>query len=247
MNSIQRVLKIVILIACIVLLYFSYKNDNGKILWLHSIIYFSTLLYYLIIYQKRSLLFISVLSLFFISSIFGILFFISDNKSRDYFFIFFIEAIYFAGLLLLFIRMIKDYPPKLILNKHIFLIGFVALINIIFIYKAKTIFDKYDIGLDHLLYGLIYTVIKMILMSFGIVFYIINRKKSRKILFLSWSFIAFFINDFIDTFQAMFLDNKLIPGLRIIESGLLCIGLFLFFIYTISPNINKTLEQERFV
>ncbi len=241
----QRTVQFLLLLAAISLLYISYINNSVKMLELYLVIHSLGLIYHLSFDRPKSRLFISVFSMFLLSSTAGVIY--GHIMPKPDYLVYFIHAVSFLGLLLIFVEMLKRNPPRWVLNKYTIIIVAVIAIDIYFGYKIIELVDKYQLSLEHLFFGFIYTIFKMVLMSAGFIFYLTSGRKSRKISLLNWSFTAFFLSDIIDTLNSVIYMRDPIVAIIILQNGLLCIAMFFFYMYCMSPDVTEELEKERFI
>ncbi|MEL6810658.1 MAG: hypothetical protein AAFP76_04940 [Bacteroidota bacterium] len=243
----KRLIQLALLVTMVWLLYASYSENHGRVLELYFFLYFFALTYHLVHDKSKSRLYMVVLSLFVVSGIIGVLYFHEKARPRPFAYVYALNFVSFLGYLLIFLKMYKENRPYFVINWRSIIIAGILALNIFFGYKIVALVQKYNLSLDHFFFGIAYTIFKMIFMSAGMIFYLTSRRKSRKISLLNGSFISFFLGDIVDTLNSLVFIRDPIPASGIIHSGLLGIGLFFFYMYCTSPEIDQNLEKEGYI
>ena len=240
----QRLTEILLLTIAIALVYYTYATNYGRQLNLYLALYSIGLLYHLLFDKKKSRLFIAVFALFVVSAALGVGFFYETARPRPDWYVYAGNLFAFFGFLLMLIRLFKDFPPKWALNKWSVLILIILGINMFFGYEIVLLVKKYNLSFEHFFFGFFYTLFKMLLLSAGLIFYVTNMHKKRKLSLLVGAFICFFLSDIIDTLNSLMFKNDPIQGADILFSGLLCLALCFFYMYCTSP-ISK--DEQKFL
>lgn len=238
--------QVVLFATAAALVYFTYSAEYGRQIQVYFLLYALGLGYHLLFDAVKSRLFIWVFSFFLISSVFSLGFYYETARPRPNWYVLASNSFSFIGFLLIFLKLFKDYPPRWVFSKRSLLVFVILGVNVLFGYKIIQLVEVYNLSFVHFFYGFVYTIFKMILLSVGLIFFLTSRQWSRKLALLIGSFICFFLSDVIDTGNSLIFSENPIPGANILFSGLLCLALCFFYMYSTSPKVNEALENEKF-
>ncbi|MCH9659691.1 MAG: hypothetical protein K0U54_02145 [Bacteroidetes bacterium] len=242
--NLSNVGKLLPLVASLLFCY-AYITKFGYLFILYLILHGSWLLYHLLFENGRSTLVIKVFAFLIISSSFGVYFtFFPFEPNGAYYYLLGTQLPWLIAFFLIFVRMVEDNPFKLKLNIWSPFILLVIGLNWFFAEKFLGMIDEYSLSSEHILYSFSYTILKMLMMSIGLIFFITNTGKYQKTSFLNGAFLCFFIGDIASTFNSLVYFNNPITALSILEAGFYCIALWLFYIYCVSPGNLRVTEKR---
>lgn len=233
----------IFIMVAVALCYFRF-TDSKLYFTLGLCLYVLGLIYHLTFDQIKSKLFIIVFTFFALSAGFGVyyVFYPLKGTSGAYIYLYTVELSWILGFLLIFFKMVTHHPIRLKLSKWSLMVFLVLVINYLFAQKILNFVDAFNLSTAHIVYSFLGTILKMILMSVGVIIYFVGGVKFQKVSFLTGSFIFFFLSDIIATFNSLFFFENQIQGITILSTGLYCLALVFFYIYCITPN--KEFEEE---
>ncbi|GAB5400687.1 MAG: hypothetical protein Aureis2KO_22720 [Aureisphaera sp.] len=222
--------------------------SNGQLIFVfYLLLYTLGLTYHLLFDKVRSKLFIWVFSLFIVSSAFGVFFSfngIPKGERGAIIYLYTVQLFWILGFILIFLKMIKEHPFKFRLNKWSWVIIIILALDLLFANKIITWADSFGLSTMHILYSFAYTILKMVLLSIGLIYHIGNMNTSIRISLITAAFLFFFLSDITDVFNTLFFYENPIFGISILKSGMFCIALVFFYMYCVTPEPAGILKNE---
>ena len=242
--SFRNLFKGILLITAIGFCLAGYENSKHLFVF-YLLLYFLGLLYHILFDEIRSKLFIMVFSLFIISSAFGVYFSFNrvlKGETGALIYLNTVQLFWIMGFVLMFLKMLQEYPFKLKLNKWSFFIIFILVLDLFFAQKILDVVEAFGLSSMHILYSFAYTILKMVLLSVGLIYHIGNVNISTRISYITAAFLFFFLSDITEIWNSLFFFNNPMSGISLLESGLFCIALIFFYMYCVAP---KKLTPEK--
>jgi hypothetical protein len=240
--------RVILFIGAIVFCVFGYIGSPAFTLF-YPAIYVLGLCFHLLFDKEKIHLFITVFSLFIISSFFQVYFYFNKVEGVEgaFQYLYTVQLFWILGFILIFLKMIKDHPLQLRFTKWSFLIPVIIGLDIFLAIKIIDMIELFNLSSYHIIYTFLYTILKMVLMSIGLIFFMTSKQDSRKISFLTGAFVCFFLSDIIGSFHSLLFFNEGIGGFMMLELGFFCIALMFFYMYCTSPMLEDLLEKERLI
>lgn len=240
--------QVALFMLVVVSIYYAFINSYNLMLKGQALIVCLAIVYHLLFDRRNSSLFLRVFALFAISCLASVyLPYVGlerDAVQRAYFL--FVELPWFIGLSFIFFRLLSDNVMQFDLKKKSFLVLLVIAIDVFFAYQIMEMISKYNLGVSHIIYSFTGIIVRMILLSVGLVFYLSSESHYRKTSLLFGSFLCFFLCTIISSLNSLIFYADPVPALNILEITFLYIAMVFFYMYCRTPSFVKELEQERF-
>lgn len=192
--------------------------------------------------SKRSTLFVVVISLFLGSVILGIVGYVIQTHKEVLAFT--LYGFTFVGYLLIFMSVLRHSTYRFGLNKSLW--WAIPIIGLTIYVSAELLqfLESYNLSNSHLVYFFFFTIFKMIILSLGILVYLGNTKKYRKMMYLNWSMAFLFCGDIVDTITSLFFAFESLPVVQVLTTCFFCCALLFFYLYCKEPKELSIFEKE---
>lgn len=235
-------LQILIVGAIIGLSYSSFYQSFGLSLISYFFLLVFTFAYHLSQDSPTSNFFLRVILIFIISTGLSILFNYTSNNLQ--FLTFIAQVLNISGFFLILLVLIKEVNLQLVFIRYTLLTIGIFFINALLIYKIVDLINQYQLGSSHMVYSFIFTIVKTLLLSLGLIGYFMSTRKTKRIVFLGLSFAVFLAGDLIDTINYLFFMGNLVSAWVLVESLSLAAGIFFFYKFCVSPNDEIIMENN---
>lgn len=207
-----------------------------------TLLYTFILIYHVVLDQKKKPFFIIVISLFLLASLF--------NCIGVYFF--FGQAIYIyisltlnlIAYFMLFIEMLKENRGSWELNKNIFLVPVVVGVTIFLSSEILGLISSYKLSDVHVWYIYLFTILKLVFLSLGIIFYLLSKNNYRHFALLNWAITFFLFKDIVEIVNFLPIMKSPLKVFYLLEDIALFSALVSFYLYCNSPKKLNVLEKE---
>ncbi|RMA65936.1 hypothetical protein [Ulvibacter antarcticus] len=238
----RRIFLFLILSTAILVIYFEIVKEFGfgiganlLFLSLITIMHIST-------DKPRSKIFISVLLLFIASMLLNII---------NYYLIVNAIAVLYAneifliiGFVLMMREVIRECRKEFVIKNYSWPVAIILILDGIIIYKIMALIDEFHLSISHVLYGFIFTILKLLVLSIGLIYYFMSSYKTRKVSFLIGALALFFMSDIIETSNYLFfIKDPLVAG-GVLNSGLSMLGVVLFYLYCTYPEQEDIMDNN---
>ncbi len=235
-------LQILIVCAIIGLGYSSFYQSFGLSLISYFFLLVFSFAYHLSQDSPTSKFFLRVILIFIIST--GISIFFNYNSNNIQLLTFIAQLLNILAFSLILLEIIKEVNLQLVFNRYTLLTIGIIFINGLLIYKIVALINEYQLGSSHMVYSFIFTIVKTLLLSLGLIGYFMSTRKTKRIVFLGLSFAVFLAGDLIDTINYLFFMGNLVSVWVLVEGLSLVAGTFFFYKFCISPNDEIIMENN---
>lgn len=231
----------------LLLCYWSYTNSHH--FHGYALLYLLGLTYHVIFDKKKSLLFITVFSFFILSSVIGVYYYYTRLQGTKgmLLYVLTVQFPWLIGFIFIFIRLLRDNANSFKLGGKSLFVLLIISWDVFYALKMAQLIGSYNLGADHIFYAFSSNILKMILMSVGLIFYLTRRINSRKTAILFFSLFSFFLSDILDTMNTLFFYDEPVPGISVIRIGFSVSALVFFYMYCSTPKFLDELEVGGFI
>lgn len=231
MNRKRRIVFFFLFLLCIVALtYFNLNAYSGRIHIANVIFLLLFIVYHLTSDYPKSKIFLWVMGLFTLSSILSALNFYASERFTVYIYI--IGLFFISGIFLIVNEIFKETRVVSVeVKKYIWPILLVVLADMLMLHKILSFLQEFQLDVQHLISSFGFTILKMFLLSAGLISYFASNFKSKKVNYLNVSLLAFFLSDIIDIANYLYFTyNPLVEGL-FLQNMFDIVGYVMFYNY----------------
>lgn len=204
--------------------------QNAELLFLISM-----LAYHVFTNKKSDKLFITIISLFTISASFSVYYNYSGQLNQNY--ILLGNLCSLLGFTLLLIHVIRAQKFKF--SKRFLKILVLVVINMVIIYYYFDLMEINNVGIMHSSLGTFYPIIKLLLISFIIGYFLSN--KNLKATLIGISMLCFLLKDIAQITQFLFFMTKKVRALAILDVSFYILGVYILHQYFIKSEKDEEL------
>ncbi len=230
---IKKLLLGLIAICVVMLFYAAWIADYLMISNIAPFLLLSVLIYHFVVDTKKSAILIWV----FVPMIIGYFFYIlnqyTPQHTTNYAMIGNLFILFSFVFLLVKIVLAKKF--QLGLSKFVWLPLVIIAIDGYIIYAYLKLMKSFNLAIDHGSFGMLYPIIKLLLVSCIIIYYVANKNHKATIFVLALS--CLFLAEVVEMSQFMFFTNRPMQSLAILDVGLFLIGIYLFYQHFATPKV----------
>ncbi|MBX2828324.1 MAG: hypothetical protein KTR22_09180 [Flavobacteriaceae bacterium] len=244
--ALRNVFRVVLLLSAFGLCVAGYENSEYIFLY-YLFLYTLGLGYHLLFDEVRIKLFVTVFSMFIISSAFGVFFTFNNvlkGETGALIYLNTVQLFWILGFVLIFLKMFREYPLKIKLHKWSWVIVLILVLDFFCAQKIINLVDAFGMSSMHILYTFAYTILKLVLLSVGLIYHFGSVKTSVRISYITAAFLFFFLSDIIDVFNTLMFFDHPEYGFSLLKSGMFCIALVFFYMYCVTSDPSGILKRE---
>ncbi len=217
----------IIIICIMLLLYYAWKIDYVYIQNVQLILLLSILLYHFLIDKKKRSVFIAVFMCFILNGFFLITFNYTNQTNHNYLLIG--NLIGLIGFVIVLWHIIKSKKIRLSISKYSLLIVFTLIIDGFIIYSYLNMMAANNIYISHTQLSVFFPIIKLILISIIIFYYLSNKNLKASLILISM--LCFLLSEIAQICQFLFFINGNLQALVILDVGLYVFAIYLLHQY----------------
>ncbi|MEL6810659.1 MAG: hypothetical protein AAFP76_04945 [Bacteroidota bacterium] len=229
MNPLKTPLQWLLVLATITLGYFSFSRDFGGTIIAFLAIFSLGLIYHIFVDRVISGLFVLVISFFILSEAFSALAYYQVLPGSMPIFMSYLLSM--AGCVLIFRKIILEARIRLTFGRNSWIIILVIAANTFIAYLMIQLMSQLELSLKHLFLGFGQTLLKLFLLSLGLVSYALAGRRSKRLNLLYWTIGCFFLGETIDIINYTLYSDQLVLAYIFLRNGLLVIGVFAFYLF----------------